>query len=119
MEELDRRVDGFEQFPPTLATGDGLHAAEHRIRTHFEVVAESLRNDIRPVAEAVAVIATYRGRRGVGVHDRKVAGRPRARSDSPISVPLCLVHGPQRPTLHFGVVHPRRRAGLRGAGTIG
>jgi uncharacterized coiled-coil protein SlyX len=61
MEELELRVDGIEQILPTLATRDELHAAisasEHRIRTHFDVVAESLRNDIRLVAEAVAVLS--------------------------------------------------------------
>jgi uncharacterized coiled-coil protein SlyX len=61
MEELELRVDGIEQILPTLATRDELHAAisasEHRIRTHFDVVAESLRNDIRLVAEAVAALS--------------------------------------------------------------
>ena len=61
MEELELRVDGIGQILPTLATRDELHAAisasEHRIRTHFDVVAESLRNDIRLVAEAVAVLS--------------------------------------------------------------
>ena len=61
LEAIEHRVDGFEPFPPTLATRDELQAAERRIRTHFGVVAE--RNDIRPVAEAVAVLATYRRRR--------------------------------------------------------
>ena len=61
MEELELRVDGIEQSLPTLATRDELHAAiaasEHRIRTHFDVVAESLRYDIRLVAEAVAALS--------------------------------------------------------------
>jgi len=61
MDELQLRVDGIEEILPTLATRDELHAAitasEHRIRTHFDVVAESLRHDIRLVAEAVAVLS--------------------------------------------------------------
>ena len=61
MDELELRVDGIEEILPTLATRDELHAAitasEHRIRTHFDVVAESLRHDIRLVAEAVAELA--------------------------------------------------------------
>ena len=80
MEELELRVDGIERILPTLATRDELHAAiaasEHRIRTHvsdaielseqrtrtelrthFDVVAESLRHDIRLVAEAVAALS--------------------------------------------------------------
>ncbi len=61
MEELELRVDGIEQILPTLATSDELHAAiaasEHRIRTHFDVIAESLRHDIRLVAEAVAALS--------------------------------------------------------------
>jgi hypothetical protein len=61
MEEVEHRVDGIEQILPTLATRDELHAAiaasEHRIRTHFDVIAESLRHDIRLVAEAVAALS--------------------------------------------------------------
>ena len=61
MDELELRVDGIEEILPTLATRDELHAAitasEHRIRTHFDVVAESLRHDIRLVAEAVAELS--------------------------------------------------------------
>ena len=61
MEEVERRVDGIERILPTLATRDELHeaiaASERRIRTHFDVVAESLRNDIRLVAEAVASLS--------------------------------------------------------------
>ena len=61
MDELELRVDGIEEILPTLATRDELQAAitasEHRIRTHFDVVAESLRHDIRLVAEAVAELS--------------------------------------------------------------
>ena len=61
MDELELRVDGIEEILPTLATREELHAAitasEHRIRTHFDVVAESLRHDIRLVAEAVAELS--------------------------------------------------------------
>ena len=76
MEELELRVDGIERILPTLATRDELHAAiaaseqrmrahvsseiaasEQRTRTHFDVVAESLRHDIRLVAEAVAELS--------------------------------------------------------------
>ena len=61
MDDLERRVDWVEQMLPVLATRDELHAAitasEHRIRTHFDVVAESLRHDIRLLAEAVAALS--------------------------------------------------------------
>ncbi len=61
MEELELRVDGIEQILPTLATRDELHAAitasEHRIRTHFDVVAEGLQHQIRLVAESVAALS--------------------------------------------------------------
>ena len=36
---------------------DAITASEQRTRTHFDVVAESLRADIRLVAEAVAVLS--------------------------------------------------------------
>jgi hypothetical protein len=39
-----------------LATKAELRALEQRMRTHFDVVAEGLRDDIRLVAEAVATI---------------------------------------------------------------
>lgn len=57
MEELELRVDRIEDVLPTLATRDELHASEHRIRTHFDVVAESLRHDIRLLAEAVSALS--------------------------------------------------------------
>ena len=86
LESVERRVDRIEQILPTLATREDLKAAiaplatkaelraaiaplatkaelraaiaesEQRMRTHFDVVAESLRDDIRLVAEAVAAI---------------------------------------------------------------
>ena len=67
-ESLERRVDRIERVLPTLATKEDLKATEGRLRTHiagsireseertrthFDVVAESLRHDIRIVAEAV------------------------------------------------------------------
>lgn len=67
-ERLERRVDRIERVLPTLATKADLKATEERMRTHiassireseertrthFDVVAESLRHDIRIVAEAV------------------------------------------------------------------
>ena len=36
---------------------DAISASEQRMRTHFDVVAESLRDDIRLVAEAVAALS--------------------------------------------------------------
>ena len=61
MEDFELRVDRIEQIRPDLATRDELQAAitasEHRIRTHFDVVAESLRHELRLVAEAVAELS--------------------------------------------------------------
>ena len=86
-ENLERRVDRIEQVLPTLATKEDLKATEQRMqthvanaietsgqrtrthvadaierseqrtRTHFDVVAESLHDDIRLVAEAVAALS--------------------------------------------------------------
>ena len=70
VESVERRVDRIEQILPTLATREDLKAAiaplatkaelraaiaesEQRMRTHFDMVAEGLRDDIRLVAEAV------------------------------------------------------------------
>ena len=72
-ENVERRVDRIEQILPTLATREDLKAAiaplatkaelraaiaesEQRMRAHFDVVAESLRDDVRLVAEAVATL---------------------------------------------------------------
>ena len=61
MANVELRVDRIEQILPDLATRDELHAAiaasEHRLRTHFDVIGESLRHDIRLVAEAVAALS--------------------------------------------------------------
>ena len=71
---VERRVDRIEEILPTLATREDLKAAiaplatkaelraaiaesEKRMRTHFDVVAESLRGDIRLVAEAVVTLS--------------------------------------------------------------
>lgn len=56
-EDLERRVDRVGEILPTLATKDDLKATEVRMRTHFDVVAEDLRHDIRLVAEAVATLS--------------------------------------------------------------
>ena len=74
LEDVERRVERIEEILPTLATREDLKAAiaplatkaelraaiaesEQRMRTHFDVVAESLRDDIRLVAEAVATLS--------------------------------------------------------------
>ena len=87
LENVERRVDRIEQMLPTLATRENLKAAiaplatkaelraaiaplatkaelreaiaesEQRMRTHFDMVAEGLRDDIRLVAEAVATLS--------------------------------------------------------------
>jgi len=70
LENVEHRVDRIEQILPTLATREDLKRAiaplatkvelrefEQRLRTHFDVVAESLRDDIRLVAEAVAALS--------------------------------------------------------------
>ena len=83
--DLDRRVERVEQILPTLATKADLRAtkadleagianaieplatraelraaiaeSEERMRTHFDVVAESLRDDIRLIAEGLAALS--------------------------------------------------------------
>ena len=87
LENVERRVDRIEQILPTLATRENLKAAiaplatkaelraaiaplatkaelraaiaesEQRMRTHFDMVAEGLRDDIRLVAEAVSTLS--------------------------------------------------------------
>ena len=83
LENVERRVDPVEQILPTLATRSELREAiaplatkaelreaiaplatkaelreaELRLRTHFDVVTESLRDDIRLVAEAVVSLS--------------------------------------------------------------
>ena len=78
LRNLDRRVDRIEQILPSLATKDDLQAAidkaveplatkaglqsavagaEHRMRTHFDVATESLLDDIRLIAEGLAVLS--------------------------------------------------------------
>ena len=70
VEYVERRVDRVEQIPPTLATREDLEAAiaplatraelrevEERLRRHFDVVTESMRDDIRLLAEVVATLA--------------------------------------------------------------
>ena len=85
LRNLDRRVAGIEQILPTLATRDDLEAAidkaveplatraelqgatvelrtaidesEQRMRTHFDVVAESLRDDVQLIATALATLS--------------------------------------------------------------
>ena len=79
LENVEGRVDRIEQILPTLATREDLKAAiaplatkaelraaiaesEQRMRTHFDVVAESLRDDVRLVAEAVVALSERVGR---------------------------------------------------------
>ena len=70
LENVERRVDRIEQILPTLATREDLKRAiaplatkaelrevEQRLRTHFDVVTESLRDDIRLLAEAVVALS--------------------------------------------------------------
>lgn len=74
-QNLERRVDRIEEVPPTLATKEDLKATERRMRTHvteaiegweqricahFDVVAESLRDEIRLLADAVAALSERR-----------------------------------------------------------
>ena len=53
--DLDHRVDRIEQILPTLLTRDEFKIAMGEfsagIHRHFDVVAESLRGDIRLIAE--------------------------------------------------------------------
>lgn len=64
LENIDRRLSNVEQILPTLATKEELRAAVATLATkeelraegeetrrHFDVVAESLRTDIRLIAE--------------------------------------------------------------------
>ncbi len=70
LENVECRVDRIEQILPTLATREDLKTeiaplatkaelreVEQRLRTHFDVVTESLRDDIRLVAEAVVALS--------------------------------------------------------------
>ena len=74
LENVERRVDRIEEILPTLATRDDLKAAiaplatkaelraaiaesEQRMRTHFDMIAGSLRDDMRLVAEAVVTLS--------------------------------------------------------------
>ena len=58
--DLDRRVDTAEQILPTLLTRSDFEIAMERysveIHRHFDVVAESLRGDIRLIAEGHAYL---------------------------------------------------------------
>jgi hypothetical protein len=56
LRNLDRRVERIEQILPTLATKDELRAQGEQTRRHFDVVAESLRDDIRLIAEGQAAL---------------------------------------------------------------
>ena len=78
-EDLERRVSRIEHVLPTMATKKDLKTteeslrseingteqrlhtetteAEKRMRTYFDIVTESLRDNIRLVAEAVATLA--------------------------------------------------------------
>ena len=57
---VEHRVDRVDQILPTLATKDDLQAAiagaEHRMRKHFDVGFESLRDDIRLIADGLAML---------------------------------------------------------------
>ena len=91
--KLDQRVERVEQILPTLATKADLQAAidkaveplatkaqlretnaelrtaitesEHRMRTYFDVIAESLRDDIQLIGTDVATLS-QRGQVGSG-----------------------------------------------------
>lgn len=54
--EVEERVDHVERILPTLATKEDLRATEERLRTHFDVVTEGLRDLIRVVAEGVSTV---------------------------------------------------------------
>ena len=60
--ELEAAIEtAIEAAVEPLATRAELHAAiaesEERMRTHFDVVAESLRDDIRLIAEGLAALS--------------------------------------------------------------
>ena len=63
---LDKRVDRIEQILPTLATKedlrqlatkDELHGLEERLRTHLDVVTESVRDDIQWIADGLTALS--------------------------------------------------------------
>ena len=56
IKNLDRRLVSVEQILPTLATKDDLRQAVAESKLHTDIRFESLRDDIRMVAEAVAAI---------------------------------------------------------------
>ena len=54
LESLDKRLSNVEQILPTLATRDEMLTEGRETRRHFDVVAESIRSDIRLIAEGHA-----------------------------------------------------------------
>ena len=71
--DLDRRVDTVEQILPTLLRRSEFEIAMEAIHRHFDVVAESLRGDIRLIAEGHAyLVGRFEGvdRRLDGVDQR-------------------------------------------------
>ena len=61
LERIDRRLTTIEQILPPLATKQELQAAV----TRFDVLIESVRDDIRLVAEAVVSLIGRLERKGV------------------------------------------------------
>ena len=55
--EEPQRAIGESEQRMRAHVADAVSASEQRMRTHFDVVAESLRDDIRLVAEAVAALS--------------------------------------------------------------
>ena len=51
LRNIDRRLSNVEQVLPTLATKEQVREEAVETRRHFDVVAESLRGDIRLIAE--------------------------------------------------------------------
>lgn len=51
VKNIDQRVGRIEQILPTLATKEDLREEGERTRRYFDIVAESLRTEIRLIAE--------------------------------------------------------------------
>jgi hypothetical protein len=53
---VDERLEHVEQILPTLVTKQELREESEQTRRHFDIVAESLRSDIRLLAEGQAAL---------------------------------------------------------------
>lgn len=82
---IDRRLDRVEQILPTLATREELREEFERSRRHSDVLFESLKDDIRLVAEGLATMqAKLEQHIGPTLHnhDRRITALEDARGEA-------------------------------------